>query len=78
MLFRSHTAILFDTPEALAAAVHSVARRAPGTFTGSADHLVSTAFYFTDPEGNADRLFVFHRDVDKARSRLAKGDAPAQ
>src|SRR5436190_5333164 len=22
---------------------------------------------FTDPEGNADRLFVFHRDVDKVR-----------
>lgn len=25
---------------------------------------------FTDPEGNADRLFVFHRDVDRARERL--------
>jgi hypothetical protein len=22
---------------------------------------------FTDPEGNADHLFVFHRDVEKAR-----------
>jgi hypothetical protein len=32
---------------------------------------------FTDPEGNADRLFVFHRDVDKARERLKKGDTPA-
>lgn len=32
---------------------------------------------FTDPEGNADRLFVFHRDVDKARERLRKGDPPA-
>ena len=31
---------------------------------------------FTDPEGNADRLFVFHRDVDKARERLKKGDPP--
>jgi hypothetical protein len=31
-------------------------------------------FDFTDPEGNADRLFVFHRDVDKARERLKKGD----
>jgi hypothetical protein len=29
---------------------------------------------FTDPEGNADRLFVFHRDVDRARERLKKGD----
>jgi hypothetical protein len=32
---------------------------------------------FTDPEGNADRLFVFHRDVEKARERLRKGDPPA-
>jgi hypothetical protein len=32
---------------------------------------------FTDPDGNADRLFVFHRDVDKARERLKKGDPPA-
>ena len=28
-------------------------------------------FDFTDPDGNADRLFVFHRDVEKARARLA-------
>jgi hypothetical protein len=34
-------------------------------------------YNFTDPEGNADRLFVFQRDVEKARVRLAKGDAPA-
>jgi hypothetical protein len=32
---------------------------------------------FTDPEGNADRLFVFFRDVDKARERLKRGDPPA-
>jgi len=31
---------------------------------------------FTDAEGNADRLFVFHRDVEKARERLKKGDPP--
>ena len=30
---------------------------APGTFTGSADHLVSQAFYFTDPEGNGIELY---------------------
>jgi hypothetical protein len=34
-------------------------------------------FNFTDPDGNADHLFVFHRDVEKARERLRKGDAPA-
>ena len=52
-----HTAILFESPQALAAALYSVARRAPGTFTGSADHLVSQAFYFTDPEGNGVELY---------------------
>jgi len=26
---------------------------------------------FRDPDGNADRLFVFHRDVERARERLA-------
>jgi hypothetical protein len=34
-------------------------------------------YNFTDPDGNADRIFVFHRDVDRARQRLAKGDAAA-
>ncbi|MGG7466538.1 VOC family protein [Plantibacter sp. YIM 135347] len=52
-----HTAILFDTQGALAAALNSVAAHAPGTFTGSADHLVSQAFYFTDPEGNGVELY---------------------
>ncbi len=52
-----HTAILFETQEALAAALYSVATRAPQTFTGSADHLVSQAFYLTDPEGNGVELY---------------------
>jgi len=52
-----HTAILFDTQEALAAAVYSVARKYPNTFTGSSDHLVSNAFYFSDPEGNGVELY---------------------
>lgn len=52
-----HTAILFETQEALAAALYSVARHAPHTFTGSADHLVSQAFYLTDPEGNGIELY---------------------
>ncbi len=34
-------------------------------------------YNFTDPEGNADHLFVFQRDVDKARQRLLKGEQPA-
>jgi catechol 2,3-dioxygenase len=52
-----HTAILFPTQAALAKAVDSVARQYPGTFTGSADHLVSKAFYFNDPEGNGVELY---------------------
>lgn len=52
-----HTAILFDTQAQLAAAVYSVGTKHPGTFTGSADHLVSQAFYFTDPEGNGIELY---------------------
>lgn len=52
-----HTAILFETERALAAAVYGTARRHPGSFTGSADHLVSKAFYFTDPEGNGVELY---------------------
>lgn len=52
-----HTAILFDSREALAATLASVAARAPHTYVGSADHLVSEAFYLTDPEGNGVELY---------------------
>ncbi|WP_223692579.1 VOC family protein [Leifsonia poae] len=65
-----HTAILFDSEETLAAAVYSVATRAPGTFTGSADHLVSKAFYFTDPEGNGVELYW---DRDRTQWSWAHG-----
>ena len=52
-----HTAILFDSRADLAAALYSVATKYPQTFTGSADHLVSIAFYCTDPEGNGVELY---------------------
>jgi catechol 2,3-dioxygenase len=52
-----HTAILFPTQPDLAEAVYAVASRHPGSFTGSADHLVSQAFYFNDPEGNGVELY---------------------
>lgn len=52
-----HTALLFETEADLAAATYSVATRHPGSFTGSADHRVSKAFYFTDPEGNGVELY---------------------
>lgn len=59
-----HTAILFDDEASLAAAVVSTARHPLSRFVGSADHLVSEAFYFTDPEGNGIELYV-----DRPRER---------
>jgi len=56
-----HTAFLYPTRQALASAVAAVAQAYPGSFTGSADHLVSEAFYFDDPEGNGVELY-FDRD----------------
>ncbi|MCO5295020.1 MAG: VOC family protein [Homoserinimonas sp.] len=52
-----HTAIVFDEKSDLASAVYSVARKYPNSFTGSADHFVSNAFYFDDPEGNGVELY---------------------
>ncbi|MGN5732103.1 VOC family protein [Arthrobacter psychrochitiniphilus] len=52
-----HTALLFNDQSALAATVATAARYNPQAFAGSADHLVSEAFYFTDPEGNGIELY---------------------
>lgn len=52
-----HTAILFEERADLAAALYATAVGFAGTFTGSADHLVSQAFYFNDPEGNGVELY---------------------
>ncbi len=52
-----HTALLFEDQPSLAATVASAAQFEPQSFTGSADHLVSEAFYFTDPEGNGIELY---------------------
>jgi catechol 2,3-dioxygenase len=52
-----HTALLFDNQAALAATVASAAQYEPQSFTGSADHLVSEAFYFSDPEVNGIELY---------------------
>jgi catechol 2,3-dioxygenase len=53
-----HTAFLFETPESLAATVYRAAQDQRGPFVGSSDHLVSEAFYFTDPEGNGVELYT--------------------
>jgi catechol 2,3-dioxygenase len=52
-----HTAILFQTQASLAKTVYKVIKAFPASFTGSADHLVSKAFYFNDPEGNGVELY---------------------
>lgn len=52
-----HTAILFESRTALAQALERIAQSMPGLYQGSADHLVSEAFYFGDPEGNGVELY---------------------
>lgn len=52
-----HTALLFKTQTDLAATVLSAAQYNQSSFVGSSDHLVSEAFYFTDPEGNGIELY---------------------
>lgn len=53
-----HTAFLFDDTASLAATVYRAAKDSRSRFAGAADHLVSEAFYFTDPEGNGIELYV--------------------
>lgn len=53
-----HTAFLFDDAASLAATVYRAAKDPRSRFVGSSDHLVSEAFYFTDPEGNGIELYV--------------------
>ena len=52
-----HTALLLPDQTALAATVATAARHPRSRYVGSADHLVSEAFYFTDPEGNGIELY---------------------
>lgn len=52
-----HFAILFESRGALARTLHTVLLKRPDLYTGSADHLVSEAFYLNDPEGNGIELY---------------------
>ncbi|CAN5115602.1 VOC family protein [soil metagenome] len=56
-----HNAIVFTSRGILARTLLQILQKSPKTFTGSADHLVSETFYFTDPEGNGLELY-FDRD----------------
>ncbi len=53
-----HAAFLYPTAGALAHALLRTAQAAPSAFAGSADHRVSQAFYFQDPEGNGVELYL--------------------
>ncbi|SNS63218.1 catechol 2,3-dioxygenase [Micrococcales bacterium KH10] len=53
-----HTAFLFQDAASLAATVYRTAQDSRSRFAGSSDHLVSEAFYFSDPEGNGIELYV--------------------
>lgn len=52
-----HFAILFESRGDLARTLSKVLRMRPELFSGSADHLVSEAFYLNDPEGNGIELY---------------------
>lgn len=52
-----HNAIVFNTRAALAEAVFRILQEAAWSYEGSADHLVSEAFYFHDPENNGLELY---------------------
>lgn len=58
-----HNAILFASRAALAQTLENILTNQPFWFSGSADHLVSEAFYFSDPEGNGLELY-FDKDAD--------------
>ena len=53
-----HTAFLFEDHSSLAATLYKAASDPRSTYAGSGDHLVSEAFYFTDPEGNGIELYI--------------------
>lgn len=63
-----HTAFLYGSAAELASVVYAVARAYPERFQGSSDHLVSEAFYFSDPEGNGVELYT-----DRPRSSWSIG-----
>ena len=56
-----HFAIVFKSRNDLSKIIHNILSSTPEIFAGSADHLVSEAFYFADPEGNGIELY-FDRD----------------
>jgi catechol 2,3-dioxygenase len=58
-----HNAIIYASRANLAETIYRILTRAPESYDGSADHLVSEAFYFHDPEYNGLELY-FDRPRD--------------
>jgi catechol 2,3-dioxygenase len=58
-----HFAVVYSSRGDLARTVYRILKDESHYFTGSADHLVSEAFYFSDPEGNGIELY-YDRDQD--------------
>lgn len=52
-----HSAILYPNEQALARTLLNMVTEAPQSYSGSADHAVSLAFYFSDPDGNGLELY---------------------
>lgn len=52
-----HFALVHEFQSELAKKVEHFIKTAPNNFQGSADHIVSEAFYFADPEGNGIELY---------------------
>ena len=53
-----HLAVLFDSAAHLAKSLVSTFTRYRDYYQGAGDHLVSQAFYFSDPEGNGVELYT--------------------
>lgn len=65
-----HFAILFSSRGELSRMIHKIATKTPQHFQGTADHMVSEAFYFQDPEGNGIELYY---DRDKSLWKKENG-----
>jgi catechol 2,3-dioxygenase len=66
-----HNAIVFESRAVLAQTIERILITESSYFVGSADHLVSEAFYFSDPEGNGLELY-FDKDPDTWQWRDGK------
>lgn len=58
-----HNAILYTSQGSLSRTVGEIITASPQSYSGTGDHLVSEAFYFTDPEQNGVELY-YDRPAD--------------